>query len=531
VRAFARGAPEAAALAFERAAALSDRAARRAGRLVAAADAAWTAGRADRVTSLLDQAGPLAADSHTRARSAFVRARHETRRGDVAAALKLVLASCAAAVHDAPDLALDMLLEGLLATVYSGDVTGFANIGRLAGELADSGRDGHEFFKNVLVGVGLLFGANPQEGIARLKAAGQPPRTVTGLLYAGHAAAYGGDPGWGDAYGQAVDLARETGAVGDLPYALNQLAGAHRFRGDLVTAEIVATEGLALAEETGQDADGCLLAAELAMIAAIRGDEDTCHVYADRALATAVGRGITLAAAMATWSLGLLELGGGRPDEALIRLRAIRDPANRVANMTVAMFSSADLVEAAYRCGRSELAADALASIEGWARSGMGYARVAAARSRGMLADHDGWEEHYLAALAVDAPEVPDFELARAELAYGEALRRGRRPAQAREPLRSAIDRFDRLGAAAWADRARTELRASGQTVRARSDPAAVATLTAQELQIARMVASGASNQAVAAALFLSPRTVEYHLYKAYPKLGISSRAELPALV
>jgi DNA-binding CsgD family transcriptional regulator len=529
-RARGRGAPEAALLAYERAADLSTGSAERGARLVAAADAAWTAGRAERVPALLDRAAPLVTDARTASTSDFVRGRYETRRGDVTRGLKLLLTSSESAVRDAPDVALDMLLEAMLATVYAGDLASFAHIGRVALALERDARGDSDFFRQTLIGVGELFGGRPDEGIARLRAVGRPPDSVQGWLHAGHAAAYSGDPNWGDHYAKAVELARATGAVGDLPYALVMLAGAARYRGDFSTARIAAIEGMRLAEETGQEADACLLQAELAIQAAIRGDEPDCRERAERARAVAVPRRITLAGGLATWALGLAALCRGDAAEATRHLLALRDPASGVANATMALFSAPDLVEAGCRSGRGDIVPAPLAAIEDWAASGIGYARITAARSRAMFADSGQWEHHFQAALELEGPDIPRFERARTELAYGEALRRNRRPTKARDLLRAAAERFDVLGAAAWAERARAELRAAGETVGSKTRSDAVATLTAQELQIARMVAGGASNQKVAAALFLSPRTVEYHLYKVYPKLGISSRGELTAI-
>src|SRR5262249_5229496 len=131
-------------------------------------------------------------------------------------------------------------------------------------------------------------------------------------------------------------------------------------------------------------------------------------------------------------------------------------------------------------------------------------------------------------ALELQAAGRP-FARARTELAYGQALRRARRPSQARGHLRAALDGFEQIGAAGWADRARAELRASGQTAR-RRDPSTLTQLTPQELQIARLAAAGAPNREIAAQLFVSPRTVEYHLYKVFPKLGVASRVELARL-
>ena len=148
------------------------------------------------------------------------------------------------------------------------------------------------------------------------------------------------------------------------------------------------------------------------------------------------------------------------------------------------------------------------------------------ARCRGLLAAGDAAERHFLEALRLHGESARPFDRARTELVFGEYLRRDGRRTDARAHLRTALDGFERLGAGAWAERARDELRASGETARKRS-PSALDQLTPQEVQITRLVAEGATNKEVAARLFLSPRTIDYHLRKIFTKLGITSRAEL----
>ena len=155
--------------------------------------------------------------------------------------------------------------------------------------------------------------------------------------------------------------------------------------------------------------------------------------------------------------------------------------------------------------------------------SGSRWAGAAAARCRGMLAPEDGFDEPFRAAL--DHHDMP-FEAARTRLVLGERLRRAGRRVEARAALREALGTFERLGAQPWAGRARTELRASGERVR-RGSPTAIEQLTPQELQVALEVANGSTNREAAAALFLSPKTIEFHLRNIYRKLGIRSRTEL----
>jgi DNA-binding CsgD family transcriptional regulator len=197
----------------------------------------------------------------------------------------------------------------------------------------------------------------------------------------------------------------------------------------------------------------------------------------------------------------------------------------------VVFWGGLDRIEAAVRAGERETARAWLDEFERWAESsGAGWARAVVLHCRALLSDDEGVAERFFqAALAAHAEAARPFEEARCELAYGEVLRRARRRLEAREQLRSALDRFEALGATLWAERARVELRASGQTARKR-DSSTRDELTAQELQIARFVAEGLTNKEVAALLFLSPRTIDFHLRNVFRKLGIGSRTALARL-
>ncbi len=221
----------------------------------------------------------------------------------------------------------------------------------------------------------------------------------------------------------------------------------------------------------------------------------------------------------------VLELGLGRPDEAFRHARGI-------AHRPLAHWSAVDRIEAAARVGHERAARSWLDDFDAWAEdSGTLWARSAALRCRALLAEQGAEKEKLLAqALEWSEHSTRPFEYARTALLYGEWLRRDRRRTDARRQLRAALDVFERLDARPWAERVRGELRAAGETVAAAKAPDVLDQLTAQELQVVRLAASGLSNRAIGAQLFLSPRTVGYHLYKAYPKLGVTSRAELARL-
>jgi DNA-binding CsgD family transcriptional regulator len=188
-----------------------------------------------------------------------------------------------------------------------------------------------------------------------------------------------------------------------------------------------------------------------------------------------------------------------------------------------------DRLDAAARAGRADLLLQWSQELASFATAtGAAWAHAAAEHSQALLSDGEQAEEHFTAALWWHERSARLPDRARTHLAFGESLRRARRRVDAREHLREALKTFEDLGAEPLAERARQELRASGETAR-RRDVSAVADLTAQELQVARLVRTGLSNRDVAAQLFLSPRTIDFHLRNTFAKLGVTSRTELAA--
>jgi DNA-binding CsgD family transcriptional regulator len=313
---------------------------------------------------------------------------------------------------------------------------------------------------------------------------------------------------------------RGHGLIGALPDALQELAKAQVVAGLHRDAHASVAEAAAIARDTGARQRSGQLDTVLARIAAIEGDEARCRELVKRA----GGTGQVAAETM----LGLLDLGLGRPEEALARLLAARrGPAGHAG---VLMAATGDLVEAAVKAGRPEQAAEPLASFGEWARAG-GRPWALAVLERGLAQVGEGDPEgHFRRAVHLHEGATRPFERARTELAYGEWLRRERRRGAAREPLRSALRLFERLRAAPWAERARDELRVTGGGSARPAADLPLDRLTPQELQVVRLAARGAGSREIAERLFLSPRTVQYHLYKAYPKLGIGSRRELAGL-
>jgi len=327
-----------------------------------------------------------------------------------------------------------------------------------------------------------------------------------------------------DARGLLAELvadARAQGRIGSLPALLTCLAQALVFDGRHRDGLASATEALRIAQDTGHTQWTIEANAVMAYLAAVNGDQQRCRRLVAAALTepTYATPGGT---PLAQWALGLLDLGRGCLDIALVQLEGIfRGPMRYHGS---ALQSIPDLVEAAVRLGQPRRAAAPLARFSQWARhADTPSADALVERCQALLAPGEHTERHYLAALKL---HDESFEQARTQLLYGAWLRRCRRKADARTQLHAAVDHLDRIDAAPWAERARAELRATGTTV-PRPGRTDLPRLTPQELQVARLAAQGRSNRDIAAQLFLSPRTVAYHLYKAYPKLGITSRTEL----
>ena len=522
-RARARGGPEAACAALERAAQLSTEPVPRKRRLVAAAENAWLAGQLDRASESLRAARPLAPEPQLDADIARLRGSIELAAGSATHAQQLLLR----AAQDVADVdsvrALDILVVAAEAASYGADAAAMIEIGRLAARLPAQQNPRTEFLGLLLAGFGHVFAgdigaATPllRRGLQHAEEQEDDP-----LAAAGRAAMYVGD----DAAAlrltaRSVTRAREAGAIGYVVSCLQRLALLEIQAGRWSAATASAGEAVRLARETGQRDLSGLGAVWLALLAALRGDDgafESAQALAEQA--TAEGP-IRISVDELSWARGVRALGGGHPDSALSCFETIAHP-------VVRRLASLDAIEAAVQAGRPASAQSYLHRLEAfaehtaapWACAGVGHAH-------GLLAEGADAEEYFEEALVQHARSDRPFERGRTALAYGRLLRRARHRVAARTHLRSALDVFEGLGAGPWIEQARLELRASGETAR-RRDPSTVQQLTAQELQVARFVARGSSTRDVAAQLFLSPRTIDYHLRNVFAKLGISSRTEL----
>jgi DNA-binding CsgD family transcriptional regulator len=533
-RAQARGGVAAAAAFLERSAALTLGPARRAERALAAAQAKYQVGAFDAALGLLatGEAGPP---------DQFRRARADLLRGQIAFA--------SSRGSDAPPLLLkaarqfEPLDMGLARETYLDALSAATFAGRLAlgggmREVAEAARmaapPGPTRPPDLLLdGLALLVTEGYPAGAPVLRQAvsafrGTDLSTEEGLRWlwlASYAAGLVWDyASWDVLSGRQVTLARDAGALIALPIALSTRSGVHLFAGEFTEAASLVAQAESVAGATGISIApyGALA------LAVFRGQE----AHAAQLLQTAtddVGRrGEGGGLSSVQWAAAVLGNSLGRYEQALAAAqRASADPpAVRFANWALA-----ELVEAAVRSGVPERAAGALQRLSGMARAcGTDWALGAEARSRALLSDGDPAESLYRDAIDRFGRAGLRVDLARAHLVYGEWLRRQRRRRDARDQLGRAYEIFDSVGAAAFAGRARTELRAAGGHARQQTTETPD-TLTAQEALIARLAGDGASNPQIAAQLFISPATVAYHLRKVFTKLGISSRNQLaPAL-
>ena len=330
------------------------------------------------------------------------------------------------------------------------------------------------------------------------------------------------DHSWDLLSNRHVRRARDAGALGELPLALSLRAYLLFFAGELAAAGSLVEEVQAAIDATGSNLPpfGAL------GLAALRGREDEAAGLAGTTTEGAEQRGEGVGIGVAAWATAVLDNGLGRYDRALVAAeRATAYP----AELGIANWGLVELIEAAVRTGSRDLAVDAVRRLaETTTASGTDWALGVEARSRALVSEGGPAERLHRVAIERLGRTRMRADLARAHLLYGEWLRRENRRVDAREQLRIAHDMLTGMGFDGFAERARRELLATGETVRKRSTVTA-GELTAQEAQIARLAREGRTNPEISTQLFISPRTVEWHMRKVFAKLGISSRRELVA--
>ncbi len=286
-------------------------------------------------------------------------------------------------------------------------------------------------------------------------------------------------------------------------------------------------EAIGLARETDQAMPLCGALAGLASLRGRLGDVAACESAAQEALDLSERHGLGLWRIWALDAQAEAALGHGQLDRAVERLGEKRRTLAELEITDPDLSPVPELAEAQVRGAEVSGLDEAVAAFAEAAHAkGQPWALARLARTRGLLDDGDGFDRHFSDAIELHEATRDRFEEARTRLCHGERLRRAGQRVRAREQLRGALDAFDELGAAPWAERARSELLATGERVR-RRDPSTLDDLTPQELQVSLVLTSGHTTREAAAKLFLSPKTVEYHLRNTYRKLGIYSREEL----
>jgi DNA-binding CsgD family transcriptional regulator len=318
-----------------------------------------------------------------------------------------------------------------------------------------------------------------------------------------------------------LELARETGAISELHLALTLNAYVQLFAGDLIAAAAIAAE-----VKVSMEASGTHLAPYVDLgLAAFRGDQVRGTELVARTNEDVAQRGEGIGITFAEWAYAVLNNGLGRYTEAH---QAAERAASYQPDLASLVWILPEQIEAGVRSGAPECARSAWDRLdEMTAASGTDWALGIRARSQALLVAGESAERLYRTAIGHLEGTRLRVDLARAHLLYGEWLRRERRQSDSREQLKMALSMFTHFGMSGFAERAERELRAAGGTTRNRAAPAAHTQLTAQEIQIARMAADGLSNPEIATRLYISARTVQYHLGKVFTKLGITSRRQL----
>jgi len=528
-RAQARGGWASGAAFLERAATLTPDPAQRARRALAAAQASLRAGAFAKALELLAaaEAGPL--DDFQGARADLLRGQIAFASTQGSDAPPLLLKAARRLEPLDLDLARQTYLDAWHAAMFAGHLAGGGDLLEVSGAARALPPPGHppRLIDLGLDGFALLVTDGPAAAAPVLRQAtsafanadipieedlqwGWLARVAYKTLW--------DDDGWRMTARQ-VQLARDVGALDQLPILLNMMGMDAVWSGDFAAAASLIAEADAVCEATGAR----LAPIAAMMLASFRGREAEAAPLIQSAIeqATTAGQGVSVT--VTRWVAAILYNGLGRYADALAAARQ----ASEHRHIYVSTWAWPELIEAAVRTGNTRIAGDALGWLAETTRAGGTDVGLGIeARSRALLSDAEAAERHHREAIGRLGRTRHRPDLARAHLLYGEWLRRQRRRRDARDQLRAAVELFDAVGMEAFAGRARAELRATGERARPRR-PGAPEVLTAQEAQIARMVAGHLSNREIAARLFISASTVEYHLRKIFRKLGVTSRVQL----
>jgi DNA-binding CsgD family transcriptional regulator len=530
-RAQARGGPAAAAAFFEKAVSLTADPVRRAERLLAAAQANLEAGAYEHARQLVEAAesGPL--DEMQSARADLLRGHVAFASGLGSDAPPLLLKAAQRLQSLDLSLARETYMTAWLAAVFAGRLATAGNLIEVchaARELPWSERPGRA--ELVLDAVTLLVIEGPVAAASVMRAAvsalsapdvAPEEHMRLGICAQGAAIAQWDLDAWRTLVERHAAVVRAAGVLDQLPVVLVGLGATTTWAGDFDAAAALIAESDAVTEATGTRAPPFAAL----MLPALRGDEAAAIplIKATINAATAGGQGLTVG--YANWVTAILYNGLGRYPEALTAAQQASEDA--LGALFVSLWALPELIEAAVRSGNAHLATEPMANLgESTRAGGTDFGLGIEARSRALLSDGEAADQLYREAIQRLSRTHYRPDQGRAHLVYGEWLRREDRRTEARTQLRAAHDLLSAIGAGAFAERARKELQAIGERVLKPSvEP--VTTLTAQEALIARLARDGRTNPEIAAQLFLSARTVQYHLRKVFTKLGITSRREL----
>ena len=533
-RAQARGGLAAAAAFLERAVLLTADPSRRADRTLAAAQAHLQAGAFGTALRLLADAedegsGPL--NELQSARVDLLRGEIVFASGQGSDASSLLLKAAKRLEPLNVGLARETYLTAWIAALFAARLAGSGDlleVSRAARALPPAAEP--RPVDLVLAGLALLVADGPAAAAPTLRQAvsvftGAGLTVEDGLRWGwmaqGAASALWDSDAWHVMLVRQLQLARDAGALERLPLLLASLGTEVVWSGDFAAGAALAAEAETVCEATGSRS----FPFTAMMLASLRGNQAEAAALIEATLAEAAAAGQGIAVAYANWVAAILANSLGRYTDALA---AARQAAQDTSALYISMWALPELIEAAARTGDTGIAGDALTRLAQFTQAGgTDFGLGVEARCRALLSDGEAAESLYREAIDRLGRTRLRPELARAHLLYGEWLRREHRHSDAREQLRTAHGMLEAMGAEAFAERAQRELRATGETARKRTAVAMNEELTAQEAQIARLARDGLSNPEISARLFISTRTVQYHLGKVFAKLEISSRSQL----
>jgi DNA-binding CsgD family transcriptional regulator len=542
-RALERGGHASATAAFERAARLTATPGRRARLLARSAHAAWEAGSIEQARRLLDesQATDSLTDAETRA-SRRLAGLIATSHGPVMQgyAILTAAASDAATQPAGAEHAIGLLADAVFAAFIACEPVAIATAAaEMQNLLPLSAPPATKLLVTTVSGVSLILGGDAASGAKAIREAIELCEHAPELLqqpallpWIGMAPLFLRESDTGRAQLEtALRSARESGAIGALPFVLGLIGRDQATTDRWRLAQATYEEAIALARETDQRTWLAFSLAGLAWLEARQGRERECRLHAEECLLLADELEARLPALWALSALGELELGRGQPAVAIEHFEKQRQVAYANTVRDVDLWPGAEMVEANVMLSR-QAPARALTTrfVAAAEAKGQPWSLARARRCQALLAGTGAFPGLFEDAIAHHVRTPDGFELARTRLLYGERLRRSRNRVLARTQLRAAEEIFTALDARPWRQRARAELEATGETIR-RGEHQSRDELTPQELQIATLLAAGRTTREAAAALFLSPKTIEYHLRHVYLKLGIHSREELAHVI